>query len=172
MTTYFETPFDPNQETASAFDLIPAADYVAQLVEIGVAPTKTGSGRQLTGRFQIMEGPYENRQVYFRAMVTHTSEQAQKIGRRAIKDLCDATGIVHAMTDASGFLYKPVMIKIGIEKDKAGFYDDKNIVKRVMPLKKPDNGPAPSKPEPDSPPPSKPAPVAASPASGSPPWRR
>jgi hypothetical protein len=48
-----------------------------------------------------------------------------------VKDLCDATGITDPVTDVEVFLYKPVVITLGIEKDRTGQYPDKNKITGV-----------------------------------------
>jgi hypothetical protein len=57
-----------------------------------------------------------------------------KFGRQRVKDLCDACGINDKVTDVSVFLHKPCEITVGIEEDKNGQYDPKNIVRRIKPL--------------------------------------
>jgi hypothetical protein len=114
--------------------LIPPGEYVAQAIEATVALLQSGKGHGLTLVWKIMEGEFENRQIWQFITFTHTNETAQSIGRRMIKDICDAMRITGAVTDASVFLFTPVRVKLGIEKDKAGLYDDKNKVSRVTSL--------------------------------------
>ena len=39
-----------------------------------------------------------------------------------LKDLCVATDVAEQVDDAEVFLFKPVRIRLGIEKDKQGVY--------------------------------------------------
>ena len=51
-----------------------------------------------------------------------------------LKDLCVATDVAEQVDDAEVFLFKPVRLRLGIEKDKQGVYPDKNRVSRILPL--------------------------------------
>jgi Protein of unknown function (DUF669) len=172
--------FDPTQQPGNTWELIPVGEYIAEATEGMVAPPKSGNGYMLTLVWKILEGDYENRQVWQTITYLHSNEMAQKIGRKTMKDLCDATGNGGtAVRDISVFLFKPVRIRIGIEKDKNGIYDDKNKVSRIMPLE-PNGGP--TAPTEAAPPPAKPVaaaatvarPPATSPArpAGTAPWNR
>jgi hypothetical protein len=72
--------------------------------------------------------------VFDHIIVQHESVDAQRFGRQKVKDLCVATDITDAVTDVEVFLYKPVVLTIGIEKDKTGQYPDKNKVTSVKPV--------------------------------------
>jgi hypothetical protein len=140
MTTEFPEDFDPSKEEGSTFDLVPVGEYPAEMIEARVGQPKSGDGYNITALWRIMSDKYEGRQIYQTITFSHSNEQAQKIGRRTVKDLCTAMGIEGAVRDASVFLFKPVKIKVGIEKDKKGVYDDKNKVMRITPLNPTGNG--------------------------------
>jgi hypothetical protein len=181
MSTEFPETFDPTQEQGNVWDLLPPGEYVAQAIEATVAPPKSGNGYMLTLVWKILEGEYENRQIWQTVTFLHSNEVAQSIGRKTVKDLCDATGVESAVRDASLFLFKPVKIRIGIEKDKNGIYDDKNKITRILPLDPNGTAPAAETAPPPEPRP-KPAPAAASAArapaaasarpAGNAPWHR
>jgi hypothetical protein len=144
MTTEFPETFDPSQEEGNTWSLIPPGEYVAQMIEAEVSPTKKGDGTVLRLVWKILEGDYENRQVWDYVTYRHPSEQAQSIGRKKIKDMCVAMDIQEAVQDAAVFLYKPAKIRVAIERDKDGVYEDKNKVTRVLPLEpKANSGPPP-----------------------------
>src|SRR5262249_45846638 len=97
--------------------------------------------------WKIIEGDYEGRQVWQRITYQHSSKQAQTIGRKTLKDLCEATGVAEQVDDAAVFLFKRVRIRLGIEKDKQGVYPDKNRISRILPLEaKPEEPEQPAKP--------------------------
>ena len=169
MNTEFPEDFDPSQEEGNTWSVIPAGEYVAQAIEAEVSPTKKGDGTVLKLVWKILEGEHEGRQVWQYVTYRHPSEQAQKFGRKTIKDLCVAMGIEQAVQDANVFLHKPVKIRVRIEKDDDGVYEDKNKVTRVMPLEpKGDGGPASPTPAKPSPKPAPAAPVMAGPAKTAP----
>jgi hypothetical protein len=129
--------FDPQVEEGSSFDLLPVGSYSAQVVDACVAKPQSGDGYYVGLSWQVTEGEYENRYVFQRITFLHSSVQAVTIGRHQFKDLCVATGVSEQVTDVSVFKFIPCTIKVGIERDKQGIYDDKNRVSRVKPYEPP-----------------------------------
>jgi hypothetical protein len=137
MTTTLPEAFNPEEQEGTSFDLLPVGEYVAQIIDASVSQRKTGDGYGINLMWQITEGEYENRYVWQRITFQHSSNQAQTIGRKQLKDLCDATGFNEPVSDADVFKFIPCRIRVGIEKDKNGIYPDKNKVARVLPLEPP-----------------------------------
>jgi hypothetical protein len=134
MNTQFPETFDPETQEGNSWELLPVGEYVAQIVEASIQQPNSGDGYRLALTWKIIKGDYEGRQVWQRIPYLHSSEQAQTIGRKMLKDLCVATGVAEQVDDASVFLFKPVRIRLGIERDKQGFYPDKNKITRILPL--------------------------------------
>jgi hypothetical protein len=168
MSTQLPETFDPESQEGNSWELLPEGEYPAQIVEAGVMQPKNGDGYYVALTWKIAEGDYEGRQVWQRITFLHSSEQAQSIGRKTFKDLTVALGIDEHVEDVEVIRFKPALIRVGIERDKAGQYEDKNKVKRIMPLAAPSLAPA-SKPTPAKSQPAKPA--AVKPAGGAP-WHK
>ena len=134
MSTQFPETFDPATQEGNAWDVLPVGEYVAQIVEASIQQPNSGDGYHLALTWKIIKGDYEGRQVWQRITYLHSSEQAQTIGRKTLKDLCDALGVNEQVKDAEVFLFKPVRIRLGIERDKQGVYPDKNRISRILPL--------------------------------------
>ena len=134
MSTQFPETFDPETQEGNSWDLLPVGEYVAQVVEASILKPNSGDGYYLALTWKIIEGDYEGRQVWQRITYLHSSEQAQTIGRKMLKDLCVATGVAKQFDDVEVFLFKPVRIRLGIERDKQGVYPDKNRISRILPL--------------------------------------
>jgi hypothetical protein len=134
MSTQFPETFDPETQEGNSWDLLPVGEYVAQVVEASIEKPNSGDGYYLALTWKIVEGDYEGRQVWQRITCWHSSEQAQTIGRKTLKDLCVATGVAEQVDNAEVFLFKPVRIRLGIERDKQGVYPDKNRISRILPL--------------------------------------
>jgi hypothetical protein len=134
MNTQFPETFDPETQEGNSWELLPVGEYVAQIVEASIQQPNSGDGYHLALTWKIIEGDYEGRQVWQRITYLHSSEQAQTIGRKMLKDLCVATGVAEQVDDAEVFLFKPVRIRLGIERDKQGVYEDKNRISRILPL--------------------------------------
>jgi Protein of unknown function (DUF669) len=178
MSTQLPESFDPESTDGSVFELLPVGEYMATIVEIGVMQPKSGNGYYIALTWKIDKGEYEGRQVWQRIPFMHSSEQAQTIGRKQLKDLTVACGVAEHVEDVEVFLFKRAKIKVGIERDKDGVYDDKNIVKRILPLAEATatpTAPAPGAPKPAAP--TKPAtppikPQAGAKPAGKAPWHQ
>ena len=134
MSTQLPETFDPTTQEGNSWDVLPVREYVAQVVEASIQQPNSGDGYYLALTWKIIEGDYEGRQVWQRITYLHSSEQAQTIGRKMLKDLCVATGVAKQFDDVEVFLFKPVRIRLGIERDKQGVYPDKNRISRILPL--------------------------------------
>jgi Protein of unknown function (DUF669) len=134
MSTQFPETFDPETQEGNSWDVLPLGEYVAQIVEASIQQPKTSDGYYLALTWKVIEGEFEGRQVWQRITYLHSSEQAQSIGRKTLKDLCVAADVAEQIDDAEVFLFKPVRIRLGIETDKQGVYPDKNKVSRILPL--------------------------------------
>ena len=99
----------------------------------GEHPTAEFRRRHLALTWKIVEGEFQDRQLWQRITFVHSSEQAQTIGRKTLKDLCVALDVNEQVGDAGVFLFKPARIRVGIEKDKQGLYPDKNRISRILP---------------------------------------
>jgi Protein of unknown function (DUF669) len=135
MPTQLPENFDPENQEGNSWELLPDGEYIAEIIEATVQQPKSGDGYHIALTWKIVDGPHEGRgRVWQRITFLHSSEQAQTIGRKTLKDLCGALGINEQVEDVEVFLFKPARIKLGIEKDKSGQFDDKNRVKRILPL--------------------------------------
>ena len=123
--------FDPATQEGSRFNLLPVSWYKAQITDASVSQPQSGDGWGINLTWQITEGEHEGRYVWQWITVTHSSAQATAIGRQHFKDLCVATGINEQVTDVAVFKFIPCQIRVGIEQDKSGIYDDKNKVSRI-----------------------------------------
>jgi hypothetical protein len=148
MTTHLDDPFDiDSEEGTPARSLVPAGRYPAEIVDATVGMTKTGRGQKADFSWQITDGEYAQRMLFQTVLLTHDSEEAQRIGRAMFKDICIACGFTSGKIDDVGVLtFKACTISVGIEKSKDDRYpDDRNRVTRVMPLVR-WNGPPPVAP--------------------------
>ena len=130
--------FNPESQKGTSFELVPPGDYLAQIVEATIRQPKSGDGHMLSLTWKISEGEYEGRQVWETLCYQHSNPTTQDIARKKLKDLCVAFGITEQVSDPESFLFKPAKIRIGVQSDKYGQFDDKNFVKRVWPLQNPE----------------------------------
>jgi hypothetical protein len=140
MSDELETPFEPEKEKGTSFDLLPSGKYKAEIVQANCGRTKNGRAQSVKLRWAVTEGEFENRLLFQDIIVEHDeSEEAQRIGREKFKDVCAACGITEPVTKLDVLLYKPCVISVMIEKGKEEF-PDRNKVARVLPVTTSGNG--------------------------------
>jgi hypothetical protein len=131
--------FDPDQQEGSNFELIPVGDYTAEIIEAAITQPRSGDGQMLKLTWKITDGEYAGRQLWQTLCYLHSNQQAQDIARRTLKDLCVALDIREQITDPEVFKYKPARVRVIVEKDKSGQYDDQNRIRRVRSLTEANN---------------------------------
>ena len=175
------------QEIAEAgkYDLIPAGNYVAQVIKSELKQNANGNGNRLSLYFQIIEGELRGRTLYQDITIRNTNETAMKIGREQMAEIAKACNLTK-IGDSSEIHNVPMQIRVAIREDKTGQYDPRNEIRKFAShgaaANRPAGGFAPPKPPVAAAP--APAPVATSIASPSPapaaapgtaggmPWRR
>lgn len=110
------------------FDVVPAGDYMMQVIESELKPTKSGTGSQLVLTLEIMEGAASGRRIWDRLNIQNQNPDAQRIAQRALADLCLAVGI-RALRDSEELHFKPFTGRVGIRQDKTGQYGPQNTVR-------------------------------------------
>jgi hypothetical protein len=115
--------------------VIPAGDYMIQLVEQETKATKAGTGIMLNCQYKVVEGEFENRMVFGSFNIRNPNAQAQTIGIAQFKALCLATGVPFdvAKSDTSALLYTPFKATIGFGKTTTEYPDPKNEIKKFHP---------------------------------------
>lgn len=117
-----------NVAPQSAFDPLPAGDYIAQITDSSIKPTKAGTGMSLSLTWTILDGQYVNRKVFDRINVQNQNPEAEKIGQSQLSAICHATGVMN-LQDTQQLHMRPCKIKLKIRKDEQ--YGDSNEVKGV-----------------------------------------
>lgn len=112
-----------------ASDLLPVGWYEAICSKADIAPTKTGGGQVLSLDWTIQQAGYVGRKTWSRHNIENRNPEAQRIGQEELNEICEALGIV-MLEDTDDLLNKPLYVKIKIEKDDSGKYDDKSVPAR------------------------------------------
>lgn len=108
--------FNANDYEPQDFDVLPAGEYMACIVDSEMKPTKKGDGQILNLTLQVMEGQYKNRKFWERINYLNPSAKAQKIGRGTLSAICRATGIL-SPSDTSELHNKPMKVKLKVKND-------------------------------------------------------
>jgi hypothetical protein len=128
--------FDPSTVEDSP-DLIEPGDYTAEIIEAENAAPRSGDGHMLKVTWAIVEGEYEGRRVWQTLCYDHSSQTTKDIAQKMLKRICVALDI-GVLRDPEALKFKPANIKVGIERDKTGQYDDKNKIIKVWALNESD----------------------------------
>jgi hypothetical protein len=136
MSEYDELPeiFDPStHEGTRNLECIPPGWYQAQMIENEVRDALNGNGTYLLAVFEILDGEYRGRKIYQNVTLQNQNQQAVEIGQRLLTDIYNAVGITTPTKDIRVMLFKPVMARVGIKRDKDGIYPDRNCILSVRP---------------------------------------
>jgi Protein of unknown function (DUF669) len=134
MADDFELPetFDPSaHEGTRDLECIPINWYQMQLVENEIRPARNGNGTYLLAVFEVLDGEYRGRKVYQNITLQNDSQQAVEIGQRLLTDIYTAIGHTTPTRDTRVLLFKPVMARVGIKRDKDGVFPDRNCITSV-----------------------------------------
>jgi hypothetical protein len=120
------SPFNPDAVSDDR-EIIPADNYVAQIIESSLAPTKSG-GTMLRLTWEILDGPLSKRRVWENLNIINSNADSQAIAERSLKRICVAVGHVGTLTDSESLHFKPCLITVAIQPAK-GEYGESNIVR-------------------------------------------
>lgn len=122
MLNFDATTVQPND----SFSPIPAGDYIAQITNSELKPTKAGNGMILNLTWTVLDGMYANRKIFDRVNVQNQNPEAEKIGQRQLSSICHTLGVMK-LQDSNQLHGKPCKIKVKIRQDAQ--WGDSNEVK-------------------------------------------
>lgn len=115
-----------NVATQSSFDPLPAGDYIAQVTESSLKPTKANTGMILNLTWTVLDGAYINRKIFDRINIQNQNPEAEKIGQSQLSAICHAVGVLN-LADSNQLHGRPAKLKVRVRKDEQ--YGDSNEVK-------------------------------------------
>ncbi len=124
--------FNPEdyKDEVNNFQPVPRGEYKLKCVEAEEFDTKDNTGTYIKAKFEIVDGPYENRKIFQNFNINNKSDKAQAIGRGQIYAWSVACGKPNA--DDTDQLLECVFVGlVDIEEGKAG-YSDQNRIKRFI----------------------------------------
>ena len=113
---------------SGSYELIPAGWYQAQINTADLKPTKAGDGQYLSIRFDIIAPTHQGRVVFGNVNLKNASAQAEEIGRRQLGEILRSIG-KSVIRDSDELIGGQLQIKVGIQHDKNGQYEDRNDIK-------------------------------------------
>jgi len=116
-----------------SFEPIPAGEYTARVTKSDIKTTRAGNGEYIALQVEIMdEGPYNGRIIFENFNIVNPNEQAVKIARSSLKQLCSAVGITD-LEDTAELHGTPFRARVKITPARDG-YDASNAIAKYMSL--------------------------------------
>ena len=161
----FDTSFDATSvEPTTAYELLPAGKYRAQIVESEMRVTKNGMGQFLWLMIDILEGEEKGRKIFDQLNLVNPNPTTVEIAQRTLSAICHATGRMH-VSDSEELHLIPMTIQVKIRPPKNG-YGESNAIAYLPPEKGAASATRPAKPASD------PAGSAVPPKMASAPWNK
>jgi hypothetical protein len=136
----FDTAFDAaGIEPTTAYEILPAGKYRAQIVESEMRVTKNGMGKYLWLMLDILEGPQQGRKVFDQLNLVNANPTTVEIAQRTLSAICHATGKLQ-VNDSEELHLIPLTIQVGVKPPKDG-YGERNTIRYLVP-----DGPTPPAP--------------------------
>jgi hypothetical protein len=107
---------DEIEEQDSGFEPLPTGNYPVVITGSELRDNKNLTGVNMTLKFNVTAGKYQNRILFENLCVQHQNSTAQGIAQVKLKKLCEALGITK-LVDTSELHDKPLIIAVGIEPD-------------------------------------------------------
>ena len=130
----FDTSFDATSvEPTTAYELLPAGKYRAQIVESEMRVTKNGMGQFLWLMIDILEGEQKGRKIFDQLNLVNPNPTTVEIAQRTLSAICHATGRMH-VSDSEELHLIPMTIQVKIRPPKNG-YGESNAIAYLPPDK-------------------------------------
>lgn len=113
-----------------SFEPVPAGNYQAQIVASDLKVTSTGTGEYISLTFEILDEEYAGRKIFCNLNIVNPNEQAVKIAKSQLKQICKATGI-EELEDTQELHGIPMRLAVKVRPPKNG-YDAQNVVNKVF----------------------------------------
>jgi len=112
------------------FEVIPAGDYSAQIIQSEMKRNKADTGSFLEMRVQILDEEYTGRLIFERLNLDNPNETAVKIAQRTLADICEAVGVLE-VEDSEELHGIEMLVRVGIQA-ASGDWGASNVVKKYM----------------------------------------
>lgn len=130
----FDTSFDATSvEPTTAYELLPAGKYRAQIVESEMRVTRNGMGQFLWLMLDILEGEQKGRKIFDQLNLVNPNPTTVEIAQRTLSAICHSTGKMH-VSDSEELHLIPMMIQVKIKPPKNG-YGESNAIAYLPPEK-------------------------------------
>ena len=114
--------YDPNAEPEAPreYTFLPPGDYVVQIVESDIVPTKSGSGQMLKLTMDILEGEATGRKLWDNLNLVNPNAQTVEIAQRALNQITHAVGRIGA-SNSEDLHFIPLIAVVKVDPAKNGY---------------------------------------------------
>ena len=128
----FDTAFDASGiEPTTAYELLPAGKYSAQIVESEMRVTRNGMGQFLWLMLDILDGPHKGRKIFDQLNLVNPNPTTVEIAQRTLSAICHATGKMQ-VSDSEELHLIPMTIQVTVKPPKNG-YGESNAIRYMTP---------------------------------------
>lgn len=103
--------FNPDAEASTDFAPIPTGEYLAQIVDSDMKPTKNNTGEYLELTYEIVGEECKGRRIWVRLNLVNTNATAVEIANRDFAAIREATGVANPR-DSADLHNKPHVIRV------------------------------------------------------------
>jgi hypothetical protein len=128
--TFDATSVDPT----TTYQILPAGQYVAQIVSSEMRPTKDGQGQYLWLEIDVIEGEHAGRRLFDRLNLVNANAQTVEIAQRTLSAICHATGRMQVQ-DSEELHLIPMIADVTVQPPKNGYGESNKI--RYRPIEQP-----------------------------------
>ena len=113
----FDTSFDATSvEPTTAYELLPAGKYRAQIVESEMRVTRNGMGQFLWLMLDILDGEQKGRKIFDQLNLVNPNPTTVEIAQRTLSAICHATGQLQ-VADSEQLHFRPMLVSVKFEPE-------------------------------------------------------
>ncbi len=128
----FDTSFDATGvEPTTAYEVLPAGKYRAQIVESEMRVTRNGMGQFLWLMLDILEGEHKGRKIFDQLNLVNPNPTTVEIAQRTLSAICHATGKMQ-VSDSEELHLIPMTIQVTVKPPRNG-YGESNAIRYLLP---------------------------------------
>lgn len=127
----FLNDFNVDEYKSDDFSPLPAGTYKIAITSSEVKQSSKG-GQFLNLKTQVLDGEYKNRIIFANLNIVNANDQAQKIARVALADICRAVGVMHPKSYTE-LHNRPILAQVTVRPESEN-YPASNDIKRWMPV--------------------------------------
>ncbi len=91
--TFSASDFPDTMEGGGTYKELAPGEYLAEIIDTDMSPTKAGTGEKLTLQFEVIEGDCAGTYVWHNLNIENPSQQAVEISKRQLAQICRAVGM-------------------------------------------------------------------------------